>query len=333
MELIEGLETSSDLHGDQAAGSLIDLLTDESSLRKTSLGLLARARLIRLKGWLLRSTAGTDPAHLYEVGKVLDHAHALAVYCVHREERRRAEEALRNEQQGQARETLVLTTQARVLAGLVQSRCWHRLFGVFTLPWTADQAWEAFVAPENRASAESLWSLCGLDCGEEPNPKRSGIPAKVLAIALRVLALYSALREGTTAPGRASWLCLWAAKFNQGLPDCRARNLLEAAILLPDDSPIEDLWGLTSPGTLLTREFLRRKAMSLFEPERERHPGLAPYMDLLNMILDGRRRGDAPPYDAAKLGELKSEFERTGEGYFAELVRDMSRHPETELSK
>jgi hypothetical protein len=319
MERIGGLEFSSDLHGDQAAGSLIELLTDESSLSKTNLGLLARARLTRLKGWLMRSAAGTDPAGLHEVGKVLDHAVALARYCVERTPRSAALSR-------QELDTLALAFQGRIFAGLVQSRFWHRWFGVGALPPIGRQPWEE-LAWDITGSTRTLWQLCGVTHDGSPGP-RAKLSRKVLGIALRTLALYTAYspisERSSAAPCtslEAARLCLWAAKHHSSEADCRARNFLEAAVLLPTHGAVDDLWGLRS-GRQITGDYLRTKANDIFGPLRSGHPGLAPYMDLLDLVLEARSTGEPP--NRHGIERLADAFKRTGEKYFSQLMHDMA---------
>lgn len=321
MERIGGLESSSDLQGDQAAGSLIELLTDESSLSKSNLGLLARARLTRLKGWLMRSAAGADPARLHEVAKVLDHAVALAQYCGVK----RAPRSARHRRQ--ELETLALAFQGRIFAGLVQSRCWHRLLRVGATPPVGSQRWEDFVAADS-GKTQNLWQLCGVvrDGSRGPRARLSG---KVLGIALRTLALYTAYaatkKLGSSAPCASvegARLCLWAAKHHSAeTADCRARNFMEAAVLLPAQAELEDLWGLAK-GLTITSDFLRAQAQEIFTPLRSSHPGLAPYMDLLDLVLDARATGRT--LAAEDTQRLEVAFERTGERYFAQLMHDMA---------
>jgi hypothetical protein len=319
MERIEGLESSSDLHGDQAAGSLIELLTDESSPSKTNLGLLGRARLTRLKGWLMRSAAGTNPALLHEVGKTLDHAVALARYRVERTPRSA-------EQRRQELETLVLAFQGRVYAGLVQSRLWHRLFHVGTVAPIDPQPWEVLVT-WNTGETRNLWQLCGVEPTGNSRPK-ANVSRKVLGIALRTLALYTAYTvvqaQRSAAPCvslEAARLCLWAASHHSArAADCRARNLLEAALLLPPHAELDDLWGLDS-GRSITGDSLRAMAKKLFAPLRDGHPGLAPYLDLLDLRLAARANNG--PLDCQQVEQLERAFERTGEKYFSQLMRDM----------
>ncbi len=342
MELVEELETSSDLHGDQAAGSLIELLTDEATLTRTNLGLLARARLTRLKGWLLRGAAGVDPAQLQNVAKVLDHAYALAQHCVERKDGLERTPDLRRagadrcplpgevgrDGSSPSLETLVLTTQGRVFAGMVQSRWWHRLLGLKTTPHSKPQDWEAFVTPRLEvgtagpgALRRTLWELCEVGI-EQRGPRPPELSPKVFAIALRALALYVAGRETGPDPLLAARLCLRAAKENAGNEDCQARNLMEAALFLSDGTKLADEWDLAPAGTSLTRTYLGDRAKEIFDQERDVHPGLAPYIDLLDLMVES---GSAAQLLAHRkeLKRLEAAFERTGDGYFGQLVHDL----------
>ena len=314
MELIEDLETSTDLHGDQAAGSLIELLGDEASAEKTNLGLLARARLTRLKGWFLRSGAGTDAALLHGVGMVLDNAQALAEHCYRRERFGNAGGASVGQRERSSRETLILTMQARMLAGLVQSRCWHRLLG---LP--ARQSPEDTVMAGVSLGALSLWGLCGLDPEQDlaASSPPLDISPKVLAMAYRVLALgqaNAALRAGKPIPPSAWGLCERAAEFNRGLAeDGRARNLLEAALLRPARQVVACTKLAAQARSIFTREL------------RRQHPGLAPYLTLLQKFIARRHPGAVPIFRRHELSPLRQQFKEQGENYFAELVSDLQR--------
>jgi hypothetical protein len=317
-ELIEPLETSSDLQGDQAAGSLIELLTESSELRQTNLGLNTRARLARLKGWLLRSSAGTDPARLHEAMSIAWSSYYVADFCA-----RQAGGAPRAAGRRE-RTALVLTIQGVVFGGLVHSRCWHRLFGLKAPPWPADQQWEKFVEPGTGSEGDrSLWSLCAITLEADFLPSLPDLSEKVRALGLRALALYLVSHPETGANPewrrRAAKLCLWAAHLNKGkAKDCQARNLLEAALFLGDQEVVPPPGTRGRPHSATT---LRQEARRVFKKVRKGHPGLAPYMDLLDLVLASRLGSGS--MTANNLAQLESEFELTGEVYFAQLTREM----------
>jgi hypothetical protein len=272
---------------------------------------------------LLRSSAGVDTALLNQAMDAVWTAYYLADFCA-----TQGGESRSDAQRKQEDKTLVLTMQAVAFAGLAHSRCWHRLLGLMTPPWPSDQAWERFVRPASGEQSEtdrSLWTLCGVRPDADFLEPLPSLAPEVRALGLRTLALYLVSRPESARDRewrrRAVRLSLWAAELNRLVAeDCRARNLMEAAFLLADDI---DGWLELEDRTVRPEELLC-EAGETFNTQKGLHPGLVPYMELLE-LLTKQRLGKASEPMGTELSRLEGEFEVTGDMYFVHLMREMQR--------
>ncbi|MFI5397176.1 MAG: hypothetical protein ACHQ9S_16685, partial [Candidatus Binatia bacterium] len=299
LDLIRPLEVSGMYGAGYEAHSLVEFLMEES--RSSNLGLLSRARLLRLRGMFALHAAGTDSVRLHDAAKQLKAAYHIADFCT-----RASESEASDAKASSQKESLVLTMQGVVMAGLVRCRSWHCLVGVSAPRWPADGDWEGLV----EADGGLLLEECGVAVGRESDSGRgSALSDEIRALGLRAIALYTVTRDDHGKQGRhwAEMLLTQAAALNRGrVESCRALNLLDAALITNNrhsrKNYLEEahhiLRGLP-PGRVL-EEVLYLKLLRIVFAERPKHP-------------------------LRKLERLADEFDLAGSPYFSQLAKELSR--------
>ena len=278
-----------------AVKSLLDLFDSGPGEQKNNMSLLGTARMLRLKGWVNLGPAGTEPSGYHNAVNYLRSAHHIAEFC-----KETSSADVHNKEI--IDETLALTTDSIVWAGLIESYVWHHIFGLKSPPRPRSDMWEAYVKVHKgkKPGWNSLWTQCGVDQDTVRLKEIKGRKGKgcnlgriVRARGVRALALYYATRPEVgnieTPLLKAARLCLDAAELNvEATPNMHVRNILEAAVLLKraGNKEIKNEWDIKCKK--LTPANLRVYANKLIHQNGigDKYSQLRFYVDLLSMFVD-----------------------------------------------